>query len=142
LYVALTRAIRVLEINQSLAEIMDKYKIKYVDTRFDDRNTGTLKDELKDKYEGISQAVEMADNMLVFGTIDKPAGATTVHIAKGRPAGGIAQFHMDDYSKAVERFIGGPQGDMAQFANEGEERWIGQRIADGYSMADIEQLPF
>lgn len=145
LYVALTRAIRVLEINQSLAEIMDKYKIKYVDTRFDDRNTGTFKSVpvVNNQAEFVAGASPEAIARVEEWTGKKLAGTTTVHIAKGRPAGGIAQFHMDDYSKAVERFIGGHTGgDMAQFANEGEERWIEQRIADGYSMADIERLPF
>ena len=40
-YVALTRAIRVLEINQAVAEVLDKYKIKYIDERFDVENVVT-----------------------------------------------------------------------------------------------------
>lgn len=148
LYVALTRAIRVLEPNTSLFEIMDKYKIPYIDTRFDDWNTGTIKvdADINNLEEFVAGASPEAIARVEAWTGKPLTGATTVHIAKARPAGGVAQFHMDDYSKAVERFIGGHGGgDMAQFANEGieqEQAWIQARRDEGYSMQEIEHLPF
>lgn len=148
LYVALTRAIRVLEPNTSLFEIMDKYKIPYIDTRFDDRNTGTFKEvpAINNQAEFVAGASPEAIARVEAWTGKPLAGSTTVHIAKGRPAGGITEVYMDDYSRAVERFIGGHTGgDMAQFANEGieqEQLWIEERLSEGYSMQEIEHLPF
>lgn len=149
LYVALTRAIRVLEINLAVAEIMDKYKLKYIDTRWDDQNTGTIKEQLKDMQEGIEQANVMNQNMMKHGTIDAPVEASKVAVAKARritEGMRVAQFSEDSYSKAVERFVGGHGGgDMAQFANEGieqEQIWVEERLAEGYSMQEIEHLPF